>query len=80
MRLFGTRQQQESKKEAVKIPMPSYRMPVEIGTRSFWTCNRCGAMIEEAELELHGSFHGIQDRLLENLMIVLEKIENADSS
>lgn len=60
---------------ATHIPFPKYRNYIEIQGFGYWQCNRCGGLIADSEVELHHSFHTTQDRLLEKLLLALEKVD-----
>ncbi|HJS82288.1 MAG TPA: hypothetical protein VJ742_05575 [Nitrososphaera sp.] len=63
----------EEKKEPLKLPHVAFTNASWTDT---WKCNRCGCAVFNEELELHSSFHKTQDVILEELMILVEKISN----
>ena len=65
----------EDKQLTGNIPFPKYRNYIEFEGRGYWQCNRCGCLVADSDIDLHHEFHGVQDRLLEKLMIALDRTE-----
>jgi DNA-directed RNA polymerase subunit RPC12/RpoP len=66
----------EAKPESFRMQNVTFSIPDV--RHEMWKCNRCGSPVFDGELELHSSFHSIQDRLLERLMMALEKFPRGD--
>ena len=71
--IFLSGRKKKKRDEPVKLPSVKFSMPDV--RHEMWKCNRCGSPVFDGELELHSSFHSVQDRLLEKLMMTMESFE-----